>query len=173
MADKEPTWIYQADGAAKIVDLAREEAAPKGWSRCPTVIEDESKRTANAISGVQPPPLFGTDLDIVPGRDVDAAVELQAAQERIAELELRIQGGSAQNENLQAELLTAEEEMAKAAAAITDLQQRLADAEAGKQAAIDQIGLLRGELERARASIQPAAEPVQSAENDGLKRKRA
>ena len=45
-----PTWGYRPDGSARIFDLEDGESLPAGWSDTPEVIEDESRRTAEAVS---------------------------------------------------------------------------------------------------------------------------
>lgn len=50
-------WGYRANGAAKIFDLEDGETLPEGWSDTPDVIEDEDKRSAEALSEVLRNPL--------------------------------------------------------------------------------------------------------------------
>lgn len=46
-----PAWGYKPDGAARIFD---DGILPKGWSADPLVIKDETKRTAEWLSGIRP-----------------------------------------------------------------------------------------------------------------------
>jgi hypothetical protein len=164
----QPTWIYRADGAAKIVEHPIGAAAPDGWSFDPNEIEDASKRTSDALSGVKPIAAYGADLD----KPTDAAGtpdtagviddsaermmrELEAALVRVSELEGIILVGTAENAEILADLSTAETDLARV---LTDLEATgpaLTDATARGDRLETALKASTDELARARDANAP------------------
>ena len=107
MAETIPTWIYRADGEARIENIAPGEPAPEGWSFDIGVIEDETKRTADAVSGVKPAP-----EPIEPESPEAAVARLEA---RLAEHEAPLAAGPAEAAAEQIARLSAENERLKLA----------------------------------------------------------
>lgn len=165
MADTEPTWIYAADGGAKVVDLARDASAPDGWSRDPGVITDPAKRTADALSGVAAPvvdewvPANADRAEAYESEKTQYEAELATAKSEIDRLKSVIDKGMAENADLLRAIEDAEAEVEKAATDLAALRDALAAAETDKTAALASVDGLTAELASAKADLDAATAP--------------
>jgi uncharacterized protein YhaN len=99
MADKTPTWGYHAVEPARIFHLAPSEKLPEGWADTPAAFAKKQDETTESF-----------------GPDGNPAIE--AAVERIRELEQVIEAGKRENAELREELKGADEEADAAAAQV-------------------------------------------------------
>lgn len=153
----QPTWIYHPTEPAKIVELARGDDAPEGWSLSASVILDPAHATAEAITARAAGRELPRAVDDVPAPAADAplgptAEDLLTVMARISELEGVIQAGMAENDRLAAELSTADDAVDDAAAAIEHLKADLAARDRATENLTAQIVALSADLEAAKAA---------------------
>lgn len=155
--NEHPTWIYAADGGAKIVNLAPGADAPEGWSRDIAIIKDQALATAEAVTArAEGRDAFRPDvvevesvlaevaLNAVPAEMHDAAIEqIAALTADIAKRDEFIAKGMAENEQLLAEVEAAEKQVAAAAEAL--------------KAAHAEIAALTAQLDAVTAPAKPQA----------------
>lgn len=162
MSITQPTWIYAADGGAKMVDHVIGAPAPDGWSFDPGVIEDPALRTGDAISGVKLVVLY-PEPEAAPGKDgapVDACDDLGRAVARIAELEGFICEGIASNNELLAEVGLADADVARLTAELDETGPALADAIARGDRLEAALKASADEVSRAREANAPLAAAI-------------